>query len=62
MPSLYQFNLPNLEVLRILQSRQLLDYQFKRRLSEDHTFLASDIIVEKNLKALLMKTTESRSS
>ena len=50
---------PNLEVLRILWNRWLLDCWFVRRLSTDHAFLASGVKVERNLKALLMKATES---
>ena len=57
--SLYQFNLPNLEVLHVLRNPQSLDCRFARRLSTDHAFLARDVRVEKNLKVLLMKATEN---
>ena len=56
---MYQFNLPNLKVLHILQSRQLLDCWFAKILFINLAFQASDIRIERNLKALLMKTTES---
>ena len=56
---LYQFNLSNLEVLYILQGRQLLDWPFARKLSTNYAFLINDVRVEKNFKALLIKTIEN---
>ena len=51
----------NLEVLCILRNCRLLDCEFASKLSTNYTFLASGIRVEKNLKALFMKTTKSLS-
>ena len=55
----YQFNLPNLEVLRVLSSCWSLDCWFTRRLSINHVFLASGVRMKKNLKALLIKVIEN---
>ena len=52
----------NFEVLYILQNRQLFDCQVVKRLSTNQVFLASNVRVKRNFKALLMKAIKSLGS
>ena len=56
---LYPFNLPNLEVLYILQSHPLLNYLFAKKSFIDHAFLANNVTMKRNLIVLLIKATEN---
>ena len=44
---------------KLLSNKLSLNCQLARKLSTDHAVLASSVRVEKNLKALLMKTTNN---
>ena len=50
---------PNLKVLYVLQNRRLLDCWCTKRLSTNHAFLTNGVRVEKNLKVLWVRATES---